>query len=309
MLALYAPNLQFAWAMEASDGGPSATSIVARSRPEYRISPGSSITWFSGLLISASGLLLIGITSLQWAELQPPGSTLGPPSYVQALTLRITEGIYTCIFGVVLSVGGFILSKRDAPEEDAGRWLLSQRWRSLLPYVAVALILIASLISALPAPQRTVEFGSSDFHLRSVPGDGPYENYFISRPFAAFEGEAVYPGLSITWTDNRTGAIVEQQNGATTWVTAPSAFPAPTQFGTGNLAPADGSYVAWVRYYLCETPATPPCSNYTASVTGSLVIATQMAYVRVQLALGAAGSVLIAVALVQSGGGNRRITS
>jgi len=55
MLALYAPNLQFAWAMEASDGGPSATSIVARSRPEYRISPGSRITWFSGLLISASG--------------------------------------------------------------------------------------------------------------------------------------------------------------------------------------------------------------------------------------------------------------
>src|SRR3989454_11937936 len=92
MLALYAPNLQFAWAMEASDGGPSATSIVARYRPEYRISPGSSITWFSGLLISASGLLLIGITSLQWAELQPPGSTLGPPSYVQAFTLRITEG-------------------------------------------------------------------------------------------------------------------------------------------------------------------------------------------------------------------------
>src|SRR5256712_5039186 len=63
MLDLYAPNVQFAWAMEASDGGPSATSIVARSRPEYRISPGSRITWFSGLLISASGLLLIGITS------------------------------------------------------------------------------------------------------------------------------------------------------------------------------------------------------------------------------------------------------
>jgi len=164
-------------------------------------------------------------------------------------------------------------------------------------------------MSALPAPQRTVEFGASDFHLRSVPGDGPYENYFISRPFSAFEGEAVYPGLSITWTDNRTGAMVEQQNGATTWVTAPSAFPAPTQFGTGNLAPADGSYVAWVHYYLCVTPATPPCSNYTASVTGSLVIANQMAYVRLQLALGAAGSVLIAVALVQSGGGNRRITS
>src|SRR2546428_778026 len=161
MLALYAPNLQFAWAMEASDGGPSATSIVARSRPEYRISPGSSITWFSGLLISASGLLLIGITSLQWAELQPPGSTLGPLSYVQALTLRITEGIYTCIFGVVLSAGGFILSKRDAPEEDAGRWLLPQRWRSRLPYAAGPLILIASFVSAPPAPAPCAHYAAS----------------------------------------------------------------------------------------------------------------------------------------------------
>ena len=62
MLALYAPNLQFAWAMEAADGGPSATSSVARSRPEYRTSQGSSIPWFSGLLILVSGLLLIVIT-------------------------------------------------------------------------------------------------------------------------------------------------------------------------------------------------------------------------------------------------------
>jgi len=257
----------------------------------------------------ASGLLLIGITSLQWAELQPPGSTLGPPSYVQGLTLRITEGIYTSIFGVVLSVGGFVLSKREARAEDEGRWPPLPRWRSLLPYAAVALILIASLMNALPAPQRAIEFAASDFHLQTVPGDGPYENYFVSRPFSAFEGEAFFPGFSITWTDNRTGAMVERQNGVTTWVTSPSAFPAPTAFGTGNLAPADGSYVAWVQYYLCESPATSPCSNYTASVTGSLAIATQMAYIRVQLALGAAGSVLIAVAVVQSGRGNRRITS
>ena len=256
-----------------------------------------------------SGLLLIVITSLQWAELQPPGSTLGPPSYVQTLTLRITEGIYTCIFGVVLSVGGFVLSKREGRAGEEGRWPPSQRWRSLSPYVAVVLILIASLMSVPPAPQRTVEFAASDFHLRTVPGGGPYENYFVSRPFSAFEGEALYPGLTITWTDNRTGAMVERQGSATTFVTSPSAFPAPTDFATGNLAPADGSYVAWVRYYLCETPATPPCSNYTGSVTGSLVIATQLAYVRVQLVVGAAGSVLMAVSLVQFGQRNRRITS
>jgi len=308
MLGLYLSNFQFARAMEATDRGPSATSSVARSRPEYHGSSGSSITWFSGVLILAYGLLLIGITSLHWSELQPPGSTLGPPSVVQTLTLRITEGIYMCIFGVVLSIGGFVLSRRDTRANDGGRWPPSQRWRSLSPYAAVALILIATFMNALPAPQRTVEFVASDFHLGTVPGDGPYENYFVSRPFSAFEGEAFFPGLSITWTDNRTGAMVERQNGATAYVTAPTAFPAPTESATGNLAPADGSYVAWVRYYLCETPATPPCSNYTASVTGSLVIATQLAYVRIQLALGAAGSALIALTLVQSARGNRRIT-
>src|SRR6266702_3254520 len=37
-------------AMEATDRGLSATSSVARSRPEYHGSSGSSITWFSGVL-------------------------------------------------------------------------------------------------------------------------------------------------------------------------------------------------------------------------------------------------------------------
>jgi len=174
--------------MEASDGGPSATSIVARSRPEYRIHPGQGLLGSLDFWSRHPGLLLIGITSLQWAELQPPGSTLGPLSYVQALTLRITEGIYTCIFGVVLSVGGFILSKRDAPEEDAGRWLLSQRWRSLLPYAAVALILIASLMSALPDPQRTVEFGRPIFISGASQGTVPTRttsSRALSRPLRA----------------------------------------------------------------------------------------------------------------------------
>jgi hypothetical protein len=221
----------------------------------------------------------------------------------------MTEGIYLGIFGFVLAAGGIVLSRKERRGRDEGRFLPSQRWRLFFPYAAVVLIVTAAVISVAPSPQRTLDFAASDFKLRTVSyGGGPYENYFRSRSFSVFVGEALFPGLSISWTDNRTGSVV-QHNLATAWVTEPTDSPAPIAYATGNVAPADGSYVLWVRYGLCETPATPPCSNYTASVTGNLVIATQKAYVPVQLALGAAGSALIAVALIQSGIGSRRTTS
>jgi hypothetical protein len=236
---------------------------------------------------------------------------LGPPSIIQAFTLRIAEGIYLGIFGVVLAVGASLLSRKERSGKDEGQSPPAQRWRSLFPYAAVVLIVIAAVISLAPSPERTLGFAASDFQLRTVPGVGPYATFFMSRSFSAFEGEAFYPLISVTWTDNSTGAFVGRDGILPAWVIAPSALPSYTGFsyGSGNLAPADGFYVLWVRYNLCETPANPPCSNYTASAGGKLVIATQRAYVPVQLALGVLGSVFIAVPLIQSGNGSRRTTS
>jgi hypothetical protein len=295
--------------VEAARKTTPATPTAARSALAFVLSRAPSVARLFGVLVLGYGILLSGTTSLWWLGLQPPGSTLGPPSLVQGFMLRITEGVYLAIFGVVLAAGGTVLQRRERGLTAEGGFPISERWKSLFAYSAVALIVLAAVVGALPSPHRTLMFGSSDFQIRTLPGNQPYENYFMSRPFFAFEGEALFPGFSVTWTDNQTGAVVERDALVTAWVTAPSEFPHPMQFGDGNLAPADGSYVAWVRDILCETPATPPCSNYTASATGNLTIVTQKAYVPVQLILGAAGSVLMAVVLVQSGRGNRRMTS
>lgn len=297
--------------MEEANGTPSAASTVSPSGPGYEPSRASIVARAFGVLVLGYGILLAGATSLQWLSLQTPGGHLGPPSVIQAFVLRIGEGIYLGIFGIVLAAGGSFLSRKERRGKNEGRSPASQRWSSLFPYIAVVLIVVAALMSAAPSPQRTLDFAAADFLPLTTPGDGPHEHYLMSRPFTAVEGEAFYPGVSITWTDSGTGALVQRDTGVPAWVTAPSAFPsyAGFTFATGNLAPADGSYVLWVRNWLCETPTTPPCTNYTVSVTGKLIIDTQRAYVSVQLALGAAGSVLMAVALVQSGEGSRRTTS
>jgi len=296
---------------EVEDAGPMtpATSTVVRSAPGFIPSRAPAFAMHSGFLVNAYGFLLIVGTSVQWLSLQPPGTTLGPPSFVQGLIIRLVEGVYLAVFGVILAIGGFVWLQRERRGAAGGGYQPSGRWRHLLAYGAVTMIAIAAIVSAAPSPHRTLMFVSSDFRLQTLPGDRPYENYFMSRPFFAFEGEALFPEFSVTWTDNQTGAVVQRDGLVTAWVTAPSEFPHPMPFGNGNLAPADGTYVLWVQYTLCETPATPPCSNYTALVTGDLMIATQGAYVPVQLALGAAGSLLMAIALVQSVRGNRRTTS
>ena len=265
------------------------------------------LTQTVGALVLMYGFLLFVLTAAYWASIQPPGSTVGPPSFIQDLTLKIAEGIYLAAFGSVLVIGGSLLMRNEG--RPRARSVRSIHWRSLLPVAAVAVIVAAAIVGRLPPSQRSVSFEPSDFALRSYPGGGPYENYLVSTAFEASKGEALFPGLSITWTD-RTGAVVERDNSVTALVTTPSE--PPDRFpssGSGNLAPADGSYVLWVRYTLCETPTTPPCSNYTVSVAGFLLIVDQQAHVPVQLALGVAGSACIAATLVHPGIGRRLTVS
>jgi len=263
------------------------------------------MTRFVGTLVLLYGFLLFVLTAAYWASIQPPGSTVGPPSFIQDLTLKLAEGIYLAAFGSVLIIGGSLLQRNEG--RSRARSVRSTHRRSLLLVAAVAIIVAAAIVGRLPPSQRSVSFEPSDFALRSYPGGGPYENYLVSTAFEASKGEALFPELSITWTD-RSGAVVERDTLVTALVTTPSE--PPDRFpssGSGNLAPADGSYVLWVRYTLCETPTTPPCSNYTVSVAGSLLIVDQQAHVPVQLALGVAGSACIAATLAHPGIG-RRVT-
>src|SRR5213596_2614210 len=75
--------------VEEADGPPSAPSTVARSTREQDPLRASSNAWFVGVLVAGYGLLLVGTTSAEWLSLGGPGSHLGPPSIIQAFTLRI----------------------------------------------------------------------------------------------------------------------------------------------------------------------------------------------------------------------------
>src|SRR5438105_1738959 len=164
---------------------------------------------FVGTLVLLYGFLLFVLTAAYWASIQPPGSTVGPPSFIQDLTLKLAEGIYLAAFGSVLVIGGSLLKRNEG--RPRARSVRATHWRSLLPVAAVAVIVAAAIVGRLPPSQRSVSFEPSDFALRSYPGGGPYENYLVSTAFEASKGEALFPELSITWTD-RTGAV-QKRNG------------------------------------------------------------------------------------------------
>src|SRR5205809_692176 len=175
---------------------------------------------FVGTLVLLYGFLLFVLTAAYWASLQPPGSTVGPPSFIQDLTLKLAEGIYLAAFGSVLIIGGSLLQRNEG--RSRAQSVRSTHRRSLLLVAAVAIIVAAAIVGRLPPSQRSVSFEPSDFAL-------------------------------------------------------------------------------------CEAPTTPPCSNYTVSVAGYLLIVDQQSHVPVQLALGVAGSACIAATLFHPGIG-RRVT-
>src|SRR5437870_12587780 len=140
--------------VEEADGPPSAPSTVARSTREQDPLRASSNAWFVGVLVAGYGLLLVGTTSAEWLSLGGPGSHLGPPSIIQAFTLRIAEGVYLGLFGVVLAVGGPVLSRKERSGKDEGRLSHAQQGRWLFPDGAVLLIVLAAVMSRAPAPHR-----------------------------------------------------------------------------------------------------------------------------------------------------------
>src|SRR5438132_9993311 len=49
------------------------------------------LTQTVGALVLMYGFLLFVLTAAYWASIQPPGSTVGPPSFIQDLTLKIAD--------------------------------------------------------------------------------------------------------------------------------------------------------------------------------------------------------------------------
>jgi len=264
----------------------------------------------AGLLVAMYGGLLALATWATWSSLAPPGTVIGPASFVQSLALRIDQGIYLFSLGSVLTAGAWLLIRRDRrgthpPDAAARPW----RWRAPLLAAAVLLILAVFVTGLLAPPQRTLDFSSSDFHLAPASADGPFELYLVSKPFAVSGGDDLNALFRVAWRNNTTGAIVGWENDTSSYAKGESEPYARPQFGQGWVAAESGPFVMVVRASLCETLATPPCSNATIEVTGTVWIASPVAYLPLQIGLGVASSVAVGAAVVQSGLGSRRTTS
>src|SRR5438552_128756 len=119
--------------------------------------PSEEVRWawmarFVGTLVLLYGFLLFVLTAAYWASIQPPGSTVGPPSFIQDLTLKLAEGIYLAAFGSVRVIGGSLLKRYEG--RPRARSVRATHWRSLLPAAALAVILPAAHVRSLPPSQR-----------------------------------------------------------------------------------------------------------------------------------------------------------
>ncbi len=265
----------------------------------------------AAFFILVYGLVLALTSYPNWALAHDPTSVIGPESFVQWWTVQFDNALYLLGFGVVLAAGAAILSRRLLAR-GRDRVVPRSEVSTILLVVAIGSILGAGIAIALPTPQRTVSFAASDFTIEPLPGNVPFENYFVSVPFQAYAGESLFPMMNLTLRDNATGALDYWEDFAYAWYTTPSAvldWHNRSTSGFGAVVPQDGLYILWVRYEFCETLGTMPCSNYTGSVQGQLVISNRMAYEPWILGLGLLGSASVVAAVVQSGMGRRRTTS
>ncbi len=238
--------------------------------------------------------------------------TVGPSANVQWWNSQFADGSLVIIFGAVLLLGSSVLIHRSLGTGNAIERHPVSKARAVLLSLALGLTVGAAFATALPMPQRALQFSASEFTLEALPGHVPYENYFVSVPFEARAGESILPLLNLTLTDNRTGALEYWDPLAPTWYTSPSAvlnWSDPSTWAWGAVVPRDGAYVLWVRYDYCATPGTVPCDNYTGSVQGELRVSDQLAYEPWMFGFGLLGSAAMVAAVVQSGMGRRRTTS
>lgn len=264
-----------------------------------------------GLFILVYGVFIALQALAPWLTIRTPGTTIGPPAYVQWWNAQFADGLILIGLGIVLTAGSFLLFRLGAGG-TAGRRPVRGPSHIVPVMLAVGLVALAAVAISLPAPQRSVSFTTSDFILKGLPGNPPYDYYFVSSPFEAHAGEVLLPLFNLTVADSQTGALESWNPFASTWYTPPSGaldWRDASTWTWQTVVPHDGQYVVWVRYEGCASPTTSPCDNYTASVRGELLISDPLAYGPWMVGFGLSGCVALGAAVGQSGLGRRRTTS
>jgi len=285
---------------------PYGTSVTSPSGPGPDSEAGLGNSERVPLSSVASGIglvaLVVGLFELLWAAqgLPAPGTVMDPMSSLR-LDLLLKVGALSAFSGGALWIGGFYVPRLAAragkasasPPRPPGR-----PGHGTLLALAALLTVGVVVLTVLPTPSRNVAFSPRDFQPLAQPTNlTSYGAYRVSRNFWADHGGVVGAVVQITWTDNRTGAVLFGGTPGTFEVYASSASsPRESPEIAGYfIAPADGFYVLVVWLGRCITPTSDECANTTVAVQAQLRTADPAIYLPAQTGGGILGPGLVAV--------------
>lgn len=255
-----------------------------------------------GILVAAVGVILLGAAAADF--LQPGVHHDARRSLL--LTVQASQGAIAAACGSVLEFGARYVQRREGMPNSTSRG--STRPREVPPRIGVfafAAILVAGIVvvAALPRPLAYVAFSLWDFDPLDQPTNvTTYGEYRVSRLFWAERGSILTASIRITWTHNRTGAVLfgGAPGSFEVYVASASSPRASPAVASSYVVPANGFYVLDVWIGRCITPWSGECANSTAVLHGELRIEKPTVYLPFQIFVGSFGSALAALSAAVS---------
>jgi hypothetical protein len=252
-------------------------------------------------------VLAVGLLQAAWVakDLLSSGTILDPRTSLR-LSLQLNQGAVAAVFGAILSAGGFYVDRaeqRAAKTAQPPRTGPEARWHRTLLTLSVLLVLGVVVLSVLPTPSRNVSYAPNDFRPLAQPTNvTTYGAYRFSRNFWADRGSVLTSNVQITWTDNKTGAVLfgGAPGNFTAFVasaSSPRESPKPV---VTFVVPSDAFYVLVVWLGRCPTLTTGACANTTVAVQATMRGEVPTLYLPVQIVGTMAGAVLVAISAARS---------
>jgi len=258
-----------------------------------------------GLFVTGIGLFQVG-----WAakDLLASGSSLDPRTSLE-LGLLLDQGGLASLSGTALAIAGFSVDRRggraQTPNPPAGS-IADKGWHRSLLAIAVLLTLGVVVLSALPTPSNAIAYAPRDFDPLPPPTNlTTYGGYFVARPRLGFwgdRGSVVNVDVQVTWTDNRTGAVLfgGAPGNFTAYVASASSPRESPSIASTFVAPASRFYVLIVWVGRCPTPTSGACANTTMALQAQSHTRVPTIYLPAQVGGSTFGAALVIAATAGS---------
>ncbi len=220
------------------------------------------------------------------------------------LSLRLDQGIVSAFFGGALAIGGFYIDRtrtRGTRNPNAAGTPLDKYWHRNLLALAVLLMLGVVVLSVLPTPSQAIAYAPRDFDPLAQPTNlTTYGVYYVARPrlgLWADRGSVLNVDVQITWTDNRTGAVLfgGAPGNFTVYAASASSPRESPMIASSFVAPSNAFYVLVVWLGRCATPTTGQCANTTVAVQAQVLVTVPTIYLPAQIGGSVVGPVLVAI--------------